>query len=206
MAVELKTAILNLQPEHWLRRPDTGATMTSEATPDTGTDTETTVTVETDTDATDWRAEAEKWKTQARKHEDRAKANANAAKELEEARRQGMTELEATADKARAEGRAEAVSEYGTKLVRAEVRAAAVGRVADVDALLEGVDGSKFLDADGEPDIDAITKWVDRIAPAPEAEPEPGFPDLGQGARTQDQRALNGDPLLRDIKSKLGIR
>jgi len=45
------------------------------------------------------------------------------------------------------------------------VRAAAAGRVADVDALLEGINPAKFLTDDGEPDRDAISVWVDRIAP-----------------------------------------
>ena len=135
------------------------------------------------TDEPDWKAEAEKWKSQARKHEERAKANANATKELEQLRQASMSDLEKAVDAAKAEGRKEAIAAMGRRLVDAEVKAAAAGRKVDVDALLDGLDRSRFLTDDGEPDTKAITAWVDRIVP------KPGVPDLGQGARG------NGSPL-----------
>lgn len=174
------------------------------ATEATTTEAAVTETVETDTDTTDYKAEAEKWKNQARKHEERAKANASAARELEQFRTAAMSDQEKAVEAARAEGRTEALRESGTKVVDAEVRAAAAGRSVDIEALLEGLDRAKFLGDDGEADRDAITAWVDRVAPKPEPT-EAGFPDLGQGVRGQAQ-ALNGDPLLRDLKSKVGVR
>jgi len=151
----------------------------------------------------DWEAEAEKWKRQARKHEDRAKANASAAKELEELRRQSMTDQDKAVAEAKASARAEVITEVAGRVVRAEVRAAAAGRLADeaVTVLVGGMDVSAFIDADGEVDSDKIAAFVDGIAPA---ESPPPFPELGQGAR--GPTALNGDPLLRDVKAKLGIR
>lgn len=150
---------------------------------------------------TDWQAEAEKFKALARKHEDRAKANATAKSELEQLRQQSMNDTDKAIDIARKEARAEVLREVGGKVVDAEVRAAVAGRDIDADALLEGLDRSRFIGDDGDPDRDAITAWVDRIAPAPS---EPGFPDLSQGAR--GGTGGNDDPFLRDIKRMTGTR
>lgn len=162
-------------------------------------------TPETGDEAKDWRAEAEKWQALARKNEDRAKANAAAAKELDEFRKAAMSDQERAVAEARAAGAAEVRAAFASRLVDAEVRAAAAGRPVDVDALLEGLDRSRFLTDDGEPDTKAIAAWVDRVAPVPEAG-EPSFPDLGQGVRpTPAALALNGDPLLKHLKDSLGI-
>jgi len=150
-------------------------------------------------------AEVEKWKGLARKHEDRAKANSQAAKELDEARQSAMSDQEKAVSEAAKRARAEVLAEVGASLVDARVEAACAGRNIDTAALLEGLDRSRFLGEDGQPDSDAITKWIDRIAPA-QAEPaKPRFPDLGQGQRGRQDMALNGDPLTRDLMSKLGM-
>lgn len=153
----------------------------------------------------------------SRKWEDRAKANAKAAKDLEEVRRQSMTEQEQAVAEAVAAARAATLAEVGAELVDAEVTAAAAkltagGRTVDADALLEGIDRARFLGEDGKPDSAAIATWLDRVAPKAaeqpkEQQPAPAFPDLGQGNRGggQSNMALNGDPLLRDLKTKLGI-
>lgn len=152
-------------------------------------------------------AEVEKWKQLARKHEDRAKANAAAAKERDEIKQASMSEQEKAVAEAVSKARAETLAEVGSALVDAEFKAAAAGRSIDVAALLEGLDRSRFVTEDGQADTEAITTWIDRIAPAEEKEPaRPGFPDLGQGQRGKQDMALNGDPLLRDLKSKLGIQ
>lgn len=140
---------------------------------------------------------------EAKKFRLAAKANEN---ELEKARHASMSEQEKAVATAKAEGRTEALREAGTRLVDAEVRAAAAGRNVDTDALLEGLDRSKFLDDDGNPDRDAIQAWIDRIAPA---EQEQGFraPNLEQGTRTNGGAlALGSDPLTQSLKDKLGIR
>ncbi len=164
-----------------------------EGTPDTGVD---------------LAAEVEKWKAQARKHEDRAKANAAAAKELEQVRQASMSDLEKAVAVARTEATTEALRTVGARLVDAEVRVAAAGRSVDVDALLEGLDRSRFVGDDGEPDRKAIAAWVDRIAPPPAegAGRPPGSPDLGQGVRNGGAMALNGDPLEASLRHALGIR
>lgn len=160
----------------------------------------------TDTgDTTDYKAEAEKWQALARKHEERAKANASAAKELEQVRQSSMSDVEKAVAIARAEERAAVLREAGTRLVDAEVRAALTGRPVDAAALLEGLDRSRFLNDDGDPDVKAIQAWVDRIAP--QTEPKAPSFDLGQGARGDAPNvALNGDPLYRDLINKLGVR
>lgn len=141
-------------------------------------------------DSRDWKTEYERLQQESRKWEERAKANAPAVKELEKLRRESMTELERVREEGKSEGRTEAARTVASRLVTAEVRAAAAGRPLDVAALLEGFDPTRFMTDDGEPDAKAITKWLDRIAPVGERK----FPDLGQGVRgseaPQDMNAL----------------
>lgn len=188
---------------------DTGSSSSSSS------DTQTTG---SDTDAgKDWRTEAEKWKELARKHEERAKANAAASKELETLREKSMSEQEKAVAQAKRDGYAEGLAAGSSKVAAAELRAAAAGRMteAQVEALLEATNLAAFLGEDGEVDRTKVTKFVDGIAPkAAETEEDAGAgsrpprrPDLGQGARGGGSNtALNGDPLLRDLKAKLGIR
>jgi hypothetical protein len=175
--------------------PDTGTDATPEADPPPA---------ETDTDTTDWKAEAEKFKTLARKHEDRAKANASAAKELEQVKQASMSDQEKAVELAKAQARAEVLMEVASERVADAVRLAAANRPVDVDALLDGLDRTRFVTDEGVPDVEAITAWVDRIAP----KPADGFPpaDLGQGSRTGSQTPLGSDPLLNTLKQSIGIR
>lgn len=159
--------------------------MAEDGTDTSDTDTDDDLDDDTGTDASkgkgdppDPAADAEKWKTQSRKWEDRAKANASAAKELAALKASTMTDQEKAVEAAKAEARSEALKTVGVRLVDAEVKAACAGRKVDVSALLEGLDRTKFLTDDGEPDSDAIAKWVDKVAPS-----KAGPLDLGQGAR-----------------------
>ena len=85
--------------------------------------------------------------------------------ELETLRQQGMSDTEKAIAEAKRTARAEALVEVGKRLVDAEVKAAVGTRQVDVDALLDGLDRSRFVGDDGEPDVKAIKAWVDRIAP-----------------------------------------
>lgn len=165
--------------------------------------------VETGGETKDWQAEATKWQALARKNEERAKANAKAAAELEQVRLQSMTETEKAVAQARNEGRLEALTEVGGRLAAAEIRVAAAGRLSDeqLDALLEVTNLAVFISETGDVDRTKVQRFVDGIAPMPaETETRHGFADLGQGARGGKANApLNSDPLLRDIKAKLGI-
>jgi hypothetical protein len=177
----------------------------SDAPPDTGTPDAPEAPPEAPpTDPAALAAELDKWKAQARKHEERAKANASAAKELDKVRQDAMSDQEKAVEIARQQARAEALQEVGGKLVQHAIRAAVAGRGVDADALLEGLDPTRFVNEDGDPDLDAITAWVERIAPKPETN---GFTavDLGQGAR-RGAIPLGSDPLTADLERVLGIR
>lgn len=131
----------------------------------------------------DWKAEAEKWKALARKHEN---ANSQALKELDTIRTAQMSDSEKAIAEAEKRGREATMKELGAQIAEAKIRAAAAGKVADVDALLELVDVSKFVTADGVDDS-AITATIDRfskVAPAQPAAPKFGAVELGpQGDR-----------------------
>lgn len=132
---------------------------------------------------TDWKAEAEKWKALSRKHEN---ANSQAMKELESIRTAQMTDSEKALAEAEKRGREAMMKELGAQIAEAKIRAAATGKVADVDALIELVDVSKFVTADGVDDT-AIAATIDRfskVAPAQPAAPKFGAVELGpQGDR-----------------------
>ena len=138
-------------------------------------------------DGTDWQAEAAKWKAEAdeqkklkRKVEDQNKKNLTDLEKLQQA---SLTEQEkavaAAVNAARQEASQETLRTVGHRLVDAEVRAAAAGRGVNVDALLQGLDRSRFLGDDLEPDVPGITAWLDALTPKRDAA---GF-DIGQGAR-----------------------
>lgn len=122
----------------------------------------------------------------------------SASTELEQLRQQTMSDQEKAVQKARDEGRTEALKETGVKLVDAEVRGLTSGRNVDADALLEGIDRSKFLDDNGDPDRKAIKAWVDKIAPAGNGTNGNGFPDLGQGNRGGAGAGSDMNALIRE--------
>lgn len=174
-------------------------------TTDAGTDAASATDQGTDTNdqGTDTAAEIAKWKALSQKHEERAKSNAAAAKELESFKQQTMTDTEKAVQAARLEGRTEGVRTASEKIARAEIRAAAAGRNVNVDALLEGIDPTRFLDDEGEPDTKAIAAWMDKIAPVGDEKPR-GPRDLGQGVRGGQAPPLNGDPLVKSLTQLLG--
>lgn len=179
-------------------QPETGATTPPETgstdQPETGTNTP----PETGEPSaeTDWKAEATKWAELARKNETRAKANAEAARELDRLKRQSMSETDRAVAEAVAKAHREAQERFGSRLVDAEVRAVAAGRAVNVDALLEGLDRSRFLTDDGDPDVKGIAAWLDKVAPKVNAENGRQL-DLGQGARTAPPAGADMNQLLR---------
>lgn len=142
------------------------------------------------------RAEAAKHRSEAKK----------AADELEKLRRAAMSEQERAIAEATDAGYKRALSEIGSRLVDAEIKAAAAGRFTEgqMTVLLQGLNRTAFLADDGTVDVKSVQAFVEGLAPAPPEPKMPGFPDLGQGARSAAP-PLNGDPLLRDLKQKLGI-
>lgn len=116
---------------------------------------------------------------------------------LSEHERAAMSDQEKAVAAARDEGRAQALATAGKRLAAAEFRAAAAGKVPNIDAILEVIDPGKFISEDGEPNLEAINAMVAKLSETPkEKEPESqqklpanlGFP---QGVR---DRSTNGSP------------
>lgn len=119
------------------------------------------------------------WKHQSRKHEERVKSMADydqmksAYDEYQRLLTASQTEQEKAVAEARRQGHAEAMAAAGGQLVEQWVRAAAAGRLAEpsVDALLAGLDRTRFLRTDGGVDTDKVYQFVGSIVPAPVAVP-----------------------------------
>jgi hypothetical protein len=122
---------------------------------------------------------------------------------LDDLKRAQMSDQERAIDEAKAATRAEVLGQVGSKIAAAEFKAAAAGRLGDdqLQTLLAGLDLQAFLTPDGDVDVDKVGSFIDGIAPPAQ---EGRTADLGQGARST--MALNGDPLERTLKDKLGIR
>jgi hypothetical protein len=144
------------------------------------------------------------WKHQSRQHESRVKALGVTPEDLaslrEKAKRAEDLEYDLASDKdkavadAKKEASDEVASKYTPRLVRAEFKAAAAGRIEPekLATILEPLDLSKFLDANGEVDADKVSAYVDGIAPAKGNEDQgqqqkrgPG--NGGQGRREQSR-------------------
>jgi hypothetical protein len=131
------------------------------------------------------------WKHQARRHEDRVKAYGGLTPEqLADLRKKAEShdalefELMSDKDKAVAEAaqqaRWAAEAEITPRLVNAEFRVAAAGRIEPdrLATILEPLDLGKFLTDDGEVDTAKVSAFIDGIAPvtgtpAPRRGPSP---------------------------------
>lgn len=158
----------NAQPtEVEATEPATGDEANAEATEDTASE-----------QGAEEESSADYWKRRAREADNR---NKRLAKDLESTRRQSMSEQERAIAEAKDGARADVVREMSGRLVDAEVRSAAVNRPLNVDALLDGLDRSRFVDESGDVDREAVGAWLDQLAPV-QTEPRRAS-DLGQGAR-----------------------
>lgn len=141
---------------------------------------------------------------------DRMKAERNAAKDeakqlkaqLEEIQRSQMSDQEKAIEEAKAAARAEVLGEVGGKVVAAEFKAAAAGRLEDeaLASLIDGLNLASFLDDSGDVAVERVKALIDGIAPA-QVERNA---DFGQGARSTP--ALGSDPLLQALKNTVGAR
>lgn len=107
------------------------------------------------------------------------------------------SETEKAAQRAHDDAWNAAMSKSVPRVVRAEFRAEAKGVLSSdqLDALLEDIDLSRYVDDDGEPDTAKISAKIAKFAPAPE--PERRFPDLGAGNRGGAARAVNMNDIIR---------
>lgn len=134
----------------------------------TTTDESTTTTDESTNDNETLGAEGvkalEAFKARARAAEKSAK---DAQSELERLRQAAMSDTEKAVATAKAEGRKEALAEVTSRLVRAEVKAAAAGKVADPDdvAALLG-DLNAYVKDDGEVDSKSLASAIDALVKA----------------------------------------
>lgn len=126
-------------------------------------------------DDKDWKAEAEKWKALSRKNEN---ASHDALRELEKLRAERMSDTEKAIAEAEQRGAQTAAEKFQRKLAEASFKAAAVGKVADPDAILDLVDVSKFITPEGVDD-ESIAAAVERFAKAAPAQKKFGLPDGG---------------------------
>lgn len=127
------------------------------------------------------------------------KARRLAEKQLEALRKSTMTDQEKAVAEAKAAGLAEAKKAAAPRLVRAEFKAAAAGLVdkETLDAYLEDVDLSRFVDDDGEPDEKAISARVKRLAGGNGSRVDFDGGGRGGAARPFDMNSL--------IRSKAGV-
>ena len=132
------------------------------------------------------------WRHQARKHEDRVKSmgDYDALKaERDELKSKTQTAdekaLEAAKKEALEAGAAAERAKIAPRLVSAEFKAANAGRIPaeQLKLVLDGLDPSKFLTAEGEVDADKVKQYVDGIAPADGKK----WPGTGQGKRDQQK-------------------
>jgi hypothetical protein len=172
---------------------------TAPATQSTAVTTDTATPEPTEPATGDLAAEVEKWKSLSQKNEQRAKANATAAKELEELRKQSMTEVEKAAAEAEKRGAETALKTFGERLVRSDFTAAAVRINPEIDAaeiaeVLDDLNLAKFVGEDGEPDTEAIKKAAERLI-KPAGGPRP--PSFDGGARTTAPAPVGMNQLIR---------
>lgn len=144
-------------------------------------------------ESTDLGNEVAKWKELAKKHEQRAKANADAASKLAQLEESQKTEAQKLAEAAE-QNRREA-DQARSELTRIKI------------ALRYGITEDD-IDLLGDGDAEQIESRAKRLAEKNLAAAEAALSTRPRGDVDQGVRSaipLNGDPLLRDLKSKLGI-
>jgi hypothetical protein len=142
------------------------------------------------------------WKAQSRKHEERAKERGDyddvktKADQYDALLKSTQTDQERAVETAKKEAEEQARADERAKnlprLVDAEIRIAAAGRIdaERLKAAIEPLDRSKFLTDKGEIDEEKVTSFVATLAPSSdEGKGGKTFPNLGQGRRTEAAKA-----------------
>lgn len=141
----------------------------------------------------DWKAEARKWET-------RAKENKTAAEELDKLRKASQSEQEKAIEAAKDEGRKSATAEVGQKLAAAEIKAALTGVVKNPAGIVEDLNLTKYVTADGDVDEDAVKALKAKY----EAELKPGKPGgSADGGGRGDDKPTKSASLEDAITKKL---
>lgn len=150
--------------------------------------------------------DVERWKAMSRKNENEKKAALASNSELT----LKIQELEAKVSNAEATGKSALDSLKSTYEAKASTdraslhaRYALKARGADADALLEGRDIKPFIKDDGAVNEDAISAWLDKVAPTT-SPVNYGGGNLGTGAPVGDGGKYANDPLAQLLKQTLG--
>jgi hypothetical protein len=129
--------------------------------------------------------------------EDERRQRIETQRALDALKQTTMSEAERAVAAARAEGRAEAEAAATLKVVAAEFRARAAGKLANVDAALGVLDLAKLV-KNGEPDTKAIDALVAQLAAVPAAPPPPGH--VPPGVRQPTGPANGESDWLRSVR------
>lgn len=131
------------------------------------------------------------------------KAARDAQAELDKLRKDSMSDQERAVAEAKAEARAEVLTQANQRLLRAEVRAAAAGKLADPDDALGLLDLPSFMDDDGEINTKAIKSAIDKLVSSkPYLSARPGNGSGEGGARGGN---ANTEPSMDDwLRAKAG--
>ena len=142
------------------------------------------------------RAEAAKHRTEAKKWQ----------AEVDKVRKSSLTEAEQAVLEAEQRGRQAVLSDFGQRLARSAFVAEAARRnpAYDAQSVLDDLNLARYVGEDGEPDSKAIAAAVERLVPAPAQASGLPRPDPSQGA-THTALPLNGDPIEKALRQKLGI-
>lgn len=116
--------------------------------------------------------------------------------ELKKKAAAAMTDQERLVSEAEQRGRSAALSAAGTRLAKAELRAAAAGKVAPeaLAGFLEYADLARFVGEDGEPDEKAIASAIKKMS---STGPSAGATNYDGGARPAPGRPNNMNDLVR---------
>lgn len=151
--------------------------------------------------------DVDKWKALSRKNENEKKAALASNSELT----LKIQELEAKVSNAEATGKSALdslkssyESKVSTERAALHARYAAKARGADADALLEGRDIKPFLKEDGSVNEDAITSWLDKVAPT-KSNVNYGGGSPGSGATPDPGDKYANDPLAQLLKQSMGM-
>ncbi len=162
---------------------------------------------------------AEYWREKAQTHERRAQASERAGRVSPErlaelkakAKRADDLDYELSTDKDKAVANAKksaaegAAAEYLPRLVNAEFRAAAAGRIEPerLTTILEPLDMSKFLAADNSVDTAKVATFVNGIAPVMGTGKPPA---VGPSSRGQGQRNSSASPSVASGRDRYAQR
>lgn len=136
---------------------------------------------------------------EARKAEEKARKSLQ--KEYDALKQTSMTDAEKAVEEAKAAGRSEAASEYGSRLARAKFDAAAGRRnptlkPAEIDEYVQYTNMQMFVDDGGEVDESGIQKAVERLIPEAPSGPTK-TPSFDSGTRPDPPKNADMNATLR---------